>query len=184
MDLWAAGGVWYKVYFASGDGVWLLGRLLCSSKVELTLLSFPMELNQPVSAAGWPLGQLRCCAAWEGMDQISSGNSQLSAPVHTRAAVGLPSTEWKQDHEPCAVALWCIVEEQGDTVEIVPLLLVLATPADISQGYIFPLSTLSLLRLCGVMGTVPEGLSPTGPRNGAGMCPGKGRHKGRDEELN
>lgn len=55
------------MYFASGDGVWLLERLLCSSKAELTLLSFPMELNQPVWAAGWPPVQLQGCAAWEGM---------------------------------------------------------------------------------------------------------------------
>lgn len=65
------------------------------------------------------------------------------------------------------MVLWCFVEEQRDTVEIVTLLLVLAMLADVSQGYIFPPSTLGLLRLCWVMGMVPKGLSTTRRRNGA-----------------
>lgn len=48
--LWAAGGVWYKVYFAGGDGASLLERLQCSSEVELTPLSPPSPRSRAVLA--------------------------------------------------------------------------------------------------------------------------------------
>lgn len=153
------------------------GWLPCTSQVELTPFSPPCPQSQACAGRCWqqvsPRGSWGCRDAREGMGRISSGNSWLSAHVHTCAAVGLPSAAWKGHHAPCAMVLWPFVEEQRDAVETFTLLLVLATFVEISEGCVFPASTLGSSRLCQVMAMAPERLSPIQHRNGAGTGPGE-----------